>query len=188
NPDYWGEKALPDRLEFKFYGDVQPRILALQAGEVDILDAIPMDASKAVGTNPDITMLRVASTAHRQLHMRCDTAPFTDKRVRQALAFCIDRNKLVDGLCRGMAGAGNDSPFAPGFPATDKTIPQRAQDIAKAKQLLSEAGLADGFDITLTTLRYADTPAYAQLFQNFAKEIGVRVSLNIEDQDKYYGK
>ena len=188
NPDYWGEKALPDRLEFKFYGDVQPRILALQAGEVDILDAIPMDASKAVGTNPDITMLRVASTAHRQLHMRCDMAPFTDKRVRQALAFCIDRNKLVDGLCRGMAVAGNDSPFAPGFPATDKTIPQRAQDIAKAKQLLSEAGLADGFDITLTTLRYADIPAYAQLFQNFAKEIGVRVSLNIEDQDKYYGK
>jgi peptide/nickel transport system substrate-binding protein len=120
--------------------------------------------------------------------MRCDTAPFTDKRVRQALAFCIDRNKLVDGLCRGMAVAGNDSPFAPGFPATDKTIPQRAQDIAKAKQLLSEAGLADGFDITLTTLRYADIPAYAQLFQNFAKEIGVRVSLNIEDQDKYYGK
>lgn len=188
NPDYWGEKALPDRIEFKFYGDIQPRILALQAGEVDILDAIPMDASKAVGANPDITMLKVASTAHRQLHMRCDTAPFTDKRVRQAMALCIDRTKLVEGLCRGMAAPGNDSPFAPGFPVTDKSVPQRAQDIAKAKQLLAEAGLADGFDITLTTLRYADIPAYAQLFQNFAKEIGIRVSLNIEDQDKYYGK
>ncbi|WP_119390977.1 ABC transporter substrate-binding protein [Taklimakanibacter lacteus] len=188
NPDYWGEKAMPDRLEFKFYGDVQPRILALQGGEVDILDAIPLDASRAVAANPDITILRVASTAHRQLHMRCDTAPFTDKRVRQALALSIDRNKLVDGLCRGMAAPGNDSPFAPGFPVTDASVPQRKQDIAKARQLLSEAGLADGFDITLTTLRYADIPAYAQLFQNFAKEIGVRVSLNIEDQDKYYGK
>lgn len=188
NPDYWGEKALPDRLEFKFYGDVQPRILALQGGEVDILDAIPLDASRAVAANPDITILRVASTAHRQLHMRCDTAPFTDKRVRQALALSIDRNKLVDGLCRGMAAPGNDSPFAPGFPVTDTSVPQRKQDIAKARQLLSEAGLADGFDITLTTLRYADIPAYAQLFQNFAREIGVRVSLNIEDQDKYYGK
>ena len=188
NPDYWGEKALPDRIEFKFYDDVQPRILALQAGDVDILDAIPLDVSQVVMNNPDINVLRVASTAHRQLHMRCDTAPFTDKRVRQALALCIDRIKLVEGLCHGMAVAGNDSPFAPGFPATDKAIPQRVQDIAKAKQLLAAAGFADGFDVTLTTLRYSDIPGYAVLFQNFAKEIGVRVSLNVEDQEKYYGK
>ncbi|TGT22656.1 peptide ABC transporter substrate-binding protein, partial [Mesorhizobium sp. M4B.F.Ca.ET.169.01.1.1] len=79
------------------------RILALQAGEVDVLDAIPLDVSQVVLGNPDIQVLRVASTAHRQLHMRCDMAPFTDKRVRQALALCIDRSQLVDGLCRGMA-------------------------------------------------------------------------------------
>jgi len=177
NPDYWGEKALPDRLEFKFYGDVQPRILALQAGEVDVLDAIPLDVSQVVLGNPDITVLRVASTAHRQLHMRSDMAPFTDKRVRQALALCIDRSQLVDGLCRGMAATGNDSPFAPAFPATDKSIAQRMQDIAKAKQLMEAAGLANGFDMTLTTLRYSDIPGYAQLFQNFAKEIGARIPL-----------
>ncbi|TPI54026.1 ABC transporter substrate-binding protein [Mesorhizobium sp. B3-1-7] len=188
NPDYWGEKALPDRLEFKFYADVQPRILALQAGEVDVLDAIPLDVSQVVLGNPDITVLRVASTAHRQLHMRCDMAPFTDKRVRQGLALCIDRSQLVDGLCHGMAATGNDSPFAPAFPVTDKSVPQRTQDIAKAKQLMEAAGLANGFDMTLTTLRYSDIPGYAQLFQNFAKEIGARISLNIEDQDKYYGK
>jgi peptide/nickel transport system substrate-binding protein len=188
NPDYWGEKALPDRIEFKFYDDPQPRILALQGGDVDMLDAIPLDVSQVLLNNPDITVLRVASTAHRQLHMRCDTGPFTDKRVRQAMALCIDRTKLVDGLCRGMAAAGNDSPFAPAFPMTDKSVPQRKQDIGKAKQLLEAAGLANGFDITLTTLRYSDIPAYAVLFQNFAKEIGVRVSLNVEDQGKYYGK
>lgn len=188
NPDYWGEKALPDRLEFKFYSDVQPRILALQAGEVDLLDTIPFDVSPVVLGNPDIEVLRMASTAHRQVHMRCDTAPFTDKRVRQALALSIDRTKLVDGLCRGMARLGNDSPFTTAFPSTDTSVPQRMQDIAKAKQLLEAAGFADGFDITLTTLRHSDIPAYAQLFQSFAKEIGVRVTLNIEDQDKYYGK
>ncbi|HEY4083882.1 MAG TPA: ABC transporter substrate-binding protein [Burkholderiaceae bacterium] len=188
NPDYWGEKALPDRLEFKFYSDVQPRILALQAGDVDVLDAVPLDVSQILLNNPDINIVRVASTAHRQLHMRCDTGPFTDKRVRQAVALCIDRAKLVDGLCRGMATVGNDSPFTTAFPATDKSVPQRVQDIAKARQLMQAAGVGDGFDITLTTLHYSDIPAYAQLFQNFAKEIGVRVSLNIEDQNKYYGK
>ncbi len=188
NDGYWGEKALPDRIEFKFYADVQPRILALQAGDVNVLDAVPLDVSQVVLGNPDITVLRVASTAHRQLHMRCDMAPFTDKRVRQALALCIDRAKLVDGLCRGMAATGNDSPFAPAFPQTDKSVPQRARDLVKARELLQAAGNGDGFDITLTTLRYSDIPGYAQLFQNFAKEIDVRVSLNIEDQDKYYGK
>jgi peptide/nickel transport system substrate-binding protein len=188
NPDYWGEKALPDRLEFKFYGDVQPRIIALQAGEVDLLDAIPLDVSQVVLSNPDISVVRVSSTAHRQLHMRCDTQPFTDKRVRQALALSIDRTKLVDGLCRGMAALGNDSPFAPAFPSTDPSIPQRRQDIAKAKELLGAAGLAQGFDMTLTTLRYSDIPAYAVLVQNAAKEIGIRIDLKVEDQDKYYGK
>jgi peptide/nickel transport system substrate-binding protein len=120
--------------------------------------------------------------------MRCDIGPLADKRVRQALALCIDRTKLVEGLCRGMAAVGNDSPFAPAFPSTDKSVPQRVQDIARAKQLLGEAGVPNGFDMTLTTLRYSDIPAYAQVFQNFAKEIGVRITLNIEDQDKYYGK
>jgi peptide/nickel transport system substrate-binding protein len=120
--------------------------------------------------------------------MRCDTQPFTDKRVRQALALSIDRTKLVDGLCRGMAALGNDSPFAPAFPSTDPSIPQRRQDIAKAKELLGAAGLAQGFDMTLTTLRYSDIPAYAVLVQNAAKEIGIRIDLKVEDQDKYYGK
>lgn len=53
---------------------------------------------------------------------------------------------------------------------------------------MEAAGFGSGFDITLTTLRYSDIPGYAQLFQNFAKEVGARLSLNIEDQDKYYGK
>ena len=188
NPDYWGPKALPDRIEFKFYSDIQPRLLALQAGEVDMLDAIPVVMSPAIGANPEIRIMRVRSANHRQLHMRCDLAPFTDKRVRQALALTLDRKKLVDGLCRGMAAMGNDSQFAPLYPSTDPTVPQRDQDIAKAKQLLAAAGVPAGFDITLTTERYTDIPEYAQLVQNFAKAIGIKISLKVETQALYYGK
>jgi peptide/nickel transport system substrate-binding protein len=188
NPDYWGPKALPDRIEFKFYSDIQPRLLALQAGEVDMLDAIPVVMSPAIGAHPDIRIMRVRSANHRQLHMRCDLAPFTDKRVRQALALTLDRKKLVDGLCRGMAAMGNDSQFAPLYPSTDPTVPQRAQNIAKAKQLMAAAGVAAGFDITLTTEHYTDIPEYAQLVQNFAKAIGIKISLKVETQALYYGK
>lgn len=188
NPGYWGPKAVPDRIEFKFYADVQPRLLALQAGEVDLLDAIPVVMSPAILTNPDIRIMRVPSANHRQLHMRCDVAPFNDKRIRQALALSLDRGKLVDGLCRRMGVIGNDSPFAPLFPSTDRTVPQRVQDIAKARQLLSAAGVPKGFDVTLTTERYTDIPEYAQLVQNFAAAVGVRVGLKIETQALYYGK
>ena len=188
NPDYWGPKALPDRIEFKFYSDIQPRLLALQAGEVDMLDAIPVVMSPAIGANPDIRIMRVRSANHRQLHMRCDLAPFTDKRVRQALALSLDRKKLVDGLCRGMAAMGNDSQFAPLYPSTDPTVPQRDQNIAKAKQLMAAAGVPAGFDITLTTEHYTDIPEYAQLVQNFAKAIGINISLKVETQVLYYGK
>jgi peptide/nickel transport system substrate-binding protein len=188
NPDYWGPKALPDRIEFKFYSDIQPRLLALQSGEVDVLDAVPVVLSPALRANPDIDVLRVRSANHRQLHMRCDAAPFGDKRVRQALALSLDRKKLVDGLCRGMAAMGNDSPFAPLFPSTDPTVPQRDQDLVKARQLMAAAGASAGFDVTLTTEHYTDIPEYAQLVQNFAKPLGIRIALKIETQALYYGK
>jgi peptide/nickel transport system substrate-binding protein len=188
NPDYWGPKALPDRIEFKFYSDIQPRLLALQSGDVDVLDAIPVIMSPAIRANPDIRILRVPSANHRQLHMRCDVAPFTDKRVRRALALSLDRKKLVDGLCRGMGTMGNDSPFAPLYPSTDATVRQRDQDMAEAKRLMAAAGLVSGIDVTLTTEQYTDIPEYAQLVQNFAKAIGIRIGLKVETQALYYGK
>jgi peptide/nickel transport system substrate-binding protein len=188
NPDYWGPKALPDRIEFKFYSDLQPRLIALQSGDVDILDAVPVVMSPALRANPGIKMIQVRSANHRQLHMRCDMAPFTDKRVRRAFALCLDRKKLVDGLCRGMGVMGNDSPFAPLYPSTDPTVPQRDRNIAEAKQLMAAAGAGKGFDVTLTSEQYTDIPEYAQLVQNFAKALGIRINLKIETQALYYGK
>ena len=163
-------------------------MLALQAGEVDMLDAIPVVLSPAIRANPDIVIMRVRSANHRQLHMRCDTAPFNDKRVRQALALSLDRKKLVDGLCRGMGVMGNDSPFAPLFPSTDPSVAQRDQDLTRARQLLAAAGVGAGFDVTLTTEHYNDIPEYAQLVQNFARALGIRVTLKVETQAQYYGK
>ena len=188
NPDYWGPKALPDRIEFKFYAEPQPRLIALQAGEVDILDAVPIVLAPTLQNNPDIEILRIPSASHRQLHMKCDTGPFADKRVRQALALCLDRRKLVDGLCHGMAAIGNDSPFGAFYPQTDPSVPQRARDIAQARRLMQAAGRAQGFDATLTAMQYSDIAQYAQLVQEAARGIGIRFDLKVESQAQYYGK
>jgi peptide/nickel transport system substrate-binding protein len=188
NDGYWGPKALPDRTEFTFFGDLEPQILAMQAGELDVLAQMTVADGIALLNDTRFTIIREASAAHEQVHMRCDTGPFMDKRVRQALALTLNRKALVRGLFRGLAQVGNDSPFAPAFPMTDQTLPQRDIDLAKAKQLLEAAGMPNGFKVTLTTERYIEIPDYAVLIQAFAKKVGIDITLNIEPQQSYYGK
>jgi peptide/nickel transport system substrate-binding protein len=187
NDDYWGEKALPDRIEFTFYADIQPQILALQGGQVDIVQQTPVLAALPVMKDPKIELMGTPSVAHEQVHMRNDMEPFKDKRVRQAVALCLDRPKLIKGLMQGRAQLGNDSPFASLFPSTDKTVQQREKDLAQAKQLMEAAGMKKGFEVTLTTEKYLEIPEYAQLIQAAVKAINGKITLKIEDQGAYYG-
>jgi peptide/nickel transport system substrate-binding protein len=188
NENYWGQKALVDRLEFTFYTDMQPQVLALQGGQVDMLAQMPVSAGRAILHNPQFNIIRCKSSAHEQVHMKCDVGPFKDKRVRQALALSLNREALVRGLFEGYADIGNDSPFCPAFPSTDTSIPQRKQDLKKARQLLEQAGMGHGFSVTLTTEQFIEIPDYAVLIQSFAKKIGIDIKLHIEAQDAYYGK
>ena len=119
--------------------------------------------------------------------MRTDTGPFADKRVRQAMALTLDRPALVAGLFRGQAEIGNDSPISPLYPSADPAVPQRHKDLDRAKALLAEAGVPNGFAATLVTERLQEMPDYAVLIQNAAAAIGVKLALKIEDQGAYYG-
>lgn len=187
NPDYWGEKALPQRVQFVFYADQQAQIIALQGNRADVMGDFTVQGGAGILNNRAFNVSGVKSSAHRQIHMRCDTGVFADKRVRQALALAIDRDVLVRGLFRGRASIGNDSPFAPVFPATDTTVPQRRIDVARAKALLAQAGHPQGFDVTLTTEKFMEIPDLAVIIQNAAKAIGVRIALKVETQSLYYG-
>ncbi len=187
NEDYWGEKALPAKVEFIFFADIQPQILALQGGQVDVVNQLPILAGAGLLNDPAVTIISQKSATHHQLHMRNDVDPFKDPRVRRAIALSLDRNKLVKGLMRGRAQPGNDSPFAPVYPSTDASVPQREQNIAEAKQLLEAAGIKPGQKITLTTQRYQEIPEYAQLVQNAVKEIGLDMELTVMDSGTYYG-
>ena len=187
NPDWWGGQVLPDRTEFSFYADQQPQILALQGGQVDVVQQFVVQGGQALLDNPDVKVINLKSVAQRQVHMRCDQGPFTDKRVRQALALTLDRPALVKGLLRGTGVVGNDSPFAPIYPSTDTSVPQRKKDIAQAKALMKAAGKENGFSVTLTTEQLQEIPAYAVVIQNAAAQIGIKINLKIEPNDAYYG-
>jgi len=186
NDDYWGAKALPDRIEISFYTDYQPQILALQGGQIDVIQQMPVLQGVGLLNNPGVEIISTPSTAHQQVHMRTDLDPFKDKRVRRAIALCMDRPKLVQGLMKGRAQIGNDHPFASAYPSTDPSVPQREKNIAEAKELMAAAGM-DGFETTLTTEKYLEIPDYAVLIQNAVKEIGGKINVNILDQGAYYG-
>ncbi len=187
NGEYWGLRALPERSLFIFYDSIQAQILAMQGEQLDVLLHVPVQGSQALLADARLNILALKSSAHQQVHMRCDRGPFTDARVRRAMALCLSREHLVKGLFRGMATAGNDSPFAPIFPATDPQVPQRQQDMREARDLLQAAGVGTGFRATLTAERFVEIPDYAVVIQNAVRAIGVQLTLNVEEQSAYFG-
>ncbi len=186
NEDYWGPKALPAATEFTFYETETPSILALTSGAIDVLGQFTVTNGPQLLTG-GYNIIKLKSSAHRELSMRCDQAPFTDARVRQALALSLNRPAIVQALFKGLSDVGNDSPFAPVYPSTDTSVAQRAENIAKAKALLSAAGHPHGFSCTLTTENVFEIPQFSEIVQQAVKPIGVNMKLNIEEQPKYYG-
>jgi peptide/nickel transport system substrate-binding protein len=188
NPNYWGPKPFLDGTEFKFYGSQPPQILALEGGDVDVVTQfVPTGATSLLNT-PAYKLIRMKSSNHRELSMRNDLAPFTDPRVRQAVALTLDRPGMVKALLSGYGSVANDYPFGPRFPSTDTTVAQRAQNISQAKQLLAAAGHPNGFTISLKTEVYQEIPQLAQVIKANAAEAGVNINLTIETQTAYYGK
>jgi peptide/nickel transport system substrate-binding protein len=189
NEQYWGPKAAPAATEFTFYATQTPGILGLTSGNIDVLGQFAVaGGEQLLAPGGPYTISKLKSSAHRELSMRCDQAPFTDPRVRQAIALTLNRPAIVSALFKGYADLGNDSPFAPVFPSTDTSVPQRAENIAKAKSLLAAAGHSSGFTAQLVTEDFLEIPQFAQIVVQAAKQIGVTIKLKVESSSAYYGK
>ncbi|MFY9930353.1 MAG: ABC transporter substrate-binding protein [Streptosporangiaceae bacterium] len=187
NESYWGKKALPSETQFTFYDTQSPEILALTGGNIDVVGQFSVSGAQELLTG-SYNIIKLKSSAHRELSMRCDKAPFTDPRVRQAIALTLNRPAIITALFKGYADVGNDSPFAPVFPSTNTSVPQRTANVAKAKSLLSAAGHGSGFSTQLVTENFLEIPEFAQIVAQSAKEIGVNIGLKVESSTQYYGK
>jgi peptide/nickel transport system substrate-binding protein len=188
NPAYWGTKALLDGTSFKFYSSQPPQILALEGNDVDVVGQFVPFGATSLLNNSSYKVLKLKSANHRELSMRNDLAPFNDARVRQAVAYTVDRKGAVAALLSGNGSVANDYPFGPRFPSTDTSVPQRSQDIGKAKQLLAAAGHPNGFSTTMKTEIYEEVPQLAQVIKAGAAKAGINIGLSIEPQGTYYGK
>jgi peptide/nickel transport system substrate-binding protein len=184
NPTWWGGAAPLDGVDITL-GEDTAIINGLIGGQLDLLNGIVFANSRALFNNPNVKILSVRGATHRQIPMRVDTAPLKDKRVRQAIALTLNRPQIIKTLFNNLADLGNESPFAPVYPASVK-VAQRHKDIAKAKQLIAAAGLSKGFKTKLVTYQTAELPQLAQIVKQAVKAIGLNLDVKILTGTQYY--
>ncbi len=179
NEQYWQE-GLPllDAVEVTVIQEDAAREAALLGGEVDFVTSVASQAVQALQDNPDVQMLVSPALAYKYIGLNLMREPLNDARVRQAIAYAINRDDLCAagdfGLCTPLYGG----PIDTGSPWYFDYAPY-SQDLDKAKALLAEAGYPDGFEMELMpTSTYQDTVRQAQVLQAQLAAIGIQTTIN----------
>ncbi len=186
NPDWWGGQVPLDGTEFIFFDATGPMVTAYQGNQVDAIVQFDVLSGASLFDDPNFSIIATEAALHRQIWMRTDKGQFADKRVRQALALTFDRPALIAQLFKGKAQLGNDHVIWQGYPYFDPSVPQRAQDIAKAKQLLSDAGVAN-LTADLHCGQLLEIPDLATLLKSQAAQAGITLNVAVESLDTFYG-
>jgi peptide/nickel transport system substrate-binding protein len=177
NADYWGPKPQVRRFVYRPIPEAAGRVVALKTGEADVVLNLPpsdvaslqQDGSLTVNITPSLTIV--------EAEPRQSKPPFNDVRVRQALNQAIDKNSIIANVMGGRGTALN-TPSVPGVWGTFDFDPFPF-DPAKAKQLLADAGHADGIDVSLVYVsgRWAGDDQVAQAMQGYWANVGVRTTI-----------
>lgn len=188
NPNYWRRgQPYADELEQISIPDVNGRLNALLGGQVDAVEAVPYADARSRANDPSIKVVRSKSLGCRPWVFQMDQKPFDDARVRQALAFAVDRQKAIDVAMFGFGTVGNDL-FGKGTPMYDTSIPQRAYDPEKAKSLLKQAGQENLKVVLHTTAAGPAQVESSSAFKQHAIAAGIDIEVRVQDSVQYYNK
>lgn len=171
--DYWDKgKPYVKNLIFRVITEASNRTIELETGGVDLIYEVPSADITRLEGNKDVTVYRDASMNTNYIFFRCDHAPFNDKNLRLAVAYALDVPTAVKTAYKGtgIPATGFTSPGVEGF--TDEVAPYE-QNIEKAKQLLADAGYANGFSCKLYTDTTQERVDLAEVIQNQLKKIGI---------------
>lgn len=178
NPHYW-DPARPhvDRVEVLVYPDPTAAASALIAGETDLLSEAQPAQFGRLKSAKGVTPLRVPSGQFLNVNMACYAEPFSDMRIRQALALTVDRKAMVDFVAEGYGTPGNDTPISPAYHFYHP-LPLKQRNIPAARKLLAEAGHPNGMDLTLVASVNPSTRAQlAVAMREMAKDAGFRIKV-----------
>jgi peptide/nickel transport system substrate-binding protein len=182
NDDYFsgGAKGKPSvgKLVFRTIPDPSTQVAELLAGTLDWIWRVPLDQANNLKRMPNLTVssgetMRIGYVGFDAAG-RSGKTPFTDRRVRQAVAHAIDRQAMVRDLVGGAARVVNAACYPSQFGCTNDGVVAYGYDPEKSKKLLAEAGFPRGFQTDLYA--YRERP-YAEAIIGFLRHIGIEAQL-----------
>lgn len=148
NPDFWGTKPKIDRLVFSITPDASVRYAKLQKGECQVMPyPNPADIA-SMKKDSKINMMEQPGLNVGYLSFNTEKKPLDNAKVRQALTMAVNKQAIIDAVYQG-AGQAAKNLIPPTMWGYNDEIKDYAYDPEKAKALLKEAGMADGFSIDL---------------------------------------
>lgn len=180
NPDYWGDAAKVDRLEFVVVTNAATRVAMLQSGEVQFIEALPPQLVPVIQADPKLEVASTKTNFLRVLELNTTRKPFDDVRVRQALNYAIDKEQLVRVAVAGLATVMTSPIPETTFGAAPQ--PPYGYDPEKARSLLADAGYPNGFDVKVLTFTGDEYRTVGQVLQQMFAQVGVRMTLDQQER------
>jgi peptide/nickel transport system substrate-binding protein len=175
-PDYWGTKALTNTVVFRWSSESAQRLQELQAGTVDAIDNVGPQDFPTVQADKNLQMLPREALNIMYIGMNNTYPPFDKVEVRQAIGMGIDRDRIIKNFYP--AGSTVADYFTP-CAITNGCVGDKwpSFDVAKAKELLTQAGFPNGFQ---TELAYRDVVrGYLPNVANVAQDIQAQLKANL---------
>jgi peptide/nickel transport system substrate-binding protein len=182
--DYWDQKSFAiDRVEFVPITDSSSRVASLRSGDLQMIERVsPTDLAEIRGDSK-LKVTGIPELGYQMIPLNVANGPkskaFSDVRVRQALDLAIDRETLVKTVFGGEYIAGNQF-ISPANPYYDKKVPVAKRDVAKARQLLKDAG-QPSFSFTLVVPPERDRQEASLILQAMWAEAGITANLQTQE-------
>jgi len=171
--DYWNTEAGgPDRIEYSIMVDNRTRLNALLGGQIDL--AILSGREQEEAERAGFTTVGKPGLTYLVLYLNRAKSHFGDRRVRQALNHAVDRQSMIDVVLQG-AGTPTVQPFPEGYWAYNPDYPADyyQYDPDRARELLAEAGLEDGFSFEMLVPTTPTSEQLAEIVMAQLEEVGI---------------
>jgi peptide/nickel transport system substrate-binding protein len=185
NTSYWGKKPYYDSVVFRIVPEAATRESLLLAGQVDLIILPPIADLPALQRNSAVKVLLAPSDRTIFIAINATKPMLSDRRVRQALNYAVDKDAIIKNVLFGAADE-MDAPMASSLFGYCK-VGTYPHDLAKAKQLLAEAGVKPNTPVQLIhpTGRYVQDKEATEAIAGFLREAGLQVTLQTMDWPSY---
>lgn len=174
NCDYWGDQAIPSEVEFRFISEPATQVSSLQSGEIDIATDVAPDLATGLESASGVSVQTAGGNQIVWVGLNPADGPISDERVRQALNYAVDKDAITEQLLGGYA-VPVGQPYGPSIFGYTESIDPYPYDPDRARELLAEAGYADGLAIELVTHR-GDLTAVWQSVAAYLGGVGIAVT------------